>query len=332
MTNITRRSVAAGLAGMAALSHARPSAAQAYPASPVKLVVPFPPGNFSDLVGRLMVEEMQTRHGVTLVVDNRPGATGAIGVQVATQAQPDGYTMLVSSNSPLTVNSAVRRNIPFDIMKDLEPVALMGWTGFLLVVPPDFPAKTLAEAVALLKASPGKYTAANPGTGTTGHLITEMLARAIGTRVEHAPYRGSGQALMDINQGRAHLMIDAMTTSLPQVRGGTVRPLAVLSTKRSPLIPDVPSMAESGVPEISNIDAVAWTGMFAPAKTPRSVVEYWSEKVNVLLHDRKVIDRLATMNIEAAPPGKPSDLRDLMEKELARWKTVASEANISIGN
>jgi tripartite-type tricarboxylate transporter receptor subunit TctC len=328
---LSRRAMTSALAGMSLLGDLRASGAQAYPSSPVRIVVPFPPGNFSDLVGRLLVEEMQTRYGTTLVIDNRAGATGAIGVQVAVQAQPDGYTMLVSSNSPLTVNSAVRRNIPFDIMKDLEPVALMGWTGFLLVVSPDFPARTLAEAVALLRASPGRYTAANPGTGTTGHLITEMLARAIGTRVEHAPYRGSGQALMDINQGRAHLMIDAMTSSLPQVRGGTVRPLAVLSTKRSPLIPEVPSMAESGVPEIANIDAVAWTGMFAPARTPAPTVQYWSEKVNTLLRDRKVVERLAAMNVEAAPPGTPAELRALMEKELARWKTVAAEASISVG-
>ncbi len=329
---ISRRAVTSSLASLAMMGGVRTGAAQAYPASPVRIVVPFPPGNFSDLVGRLLVEEMQTRYGATLVVDNRAGATGAIGVQVITQAQPDGYSLLLSSNSPLSVNSAVRRNIPFDIKKDLEPVSLLGWTGYLLVVPPDFPANTLAEAVALWRASPGKYTAANPGTGTAGHLITEMVALNLGTKFEHAPYRGSGQALMDINQNRAHLMIDAMTSSLPQVRGKTVKPLCVMSPRRSPLIPEVPCIAELGVPELANIDVVAWAGLFAPARTPAPIIEYWSEKSNALLRDPKVIERLATMNVEAAPPGTPADMRNLMEKELVRWTEVARQAGISIGN
>ena len=328
---MSRRAFGASMASAALLGGARRAAAQDYPSSPVRIVVPFPPGNFSDLVGRLLVEEMQTRYGATLVVDNRAGATGAIGVQVVTQAQPDGYTLLLSSNSPLSVNAAVRSNLPFDIKKDLEPIGLLGWTGYLLVVPPDFPARTLAEAVQLWRASPGKYTAANPGTGTAGHLITELVALNLGTRFEHAPYRGSGQALMDVNQNRAHLMIDAMTSSLPQVQGKTVRPLCVMSPRRSPLIPEVPSIAEAGVPELANIDVVAWAGLFAPARTPAPIVQYWSERSNVLLRDPKVVQRLAGMNVEAAPPGTPRDMRDLMEKELVRWTDVARKAGIATG-
>ncbi|MBN8938951.1 MAG: hypothetical protein J0H01_05645 [Rhizobiales bacterium] len=329
---ISRRVFGSSLATAALLGGMRGAAAQAYPSSPVRIVVPFPPGNFSDLVGRLLVEEMQTRYGATLVVDNRAGATGAIGVQVVTQAQPDGYSLLLSSNSPLSVNSAVRRNLPFDIRKDLMPISLLGWTGYLLVVPPDFPAKTLAEAVQLWRSAPGKYTAANPGTGTAGHLITEMLALNLGTKFEHAPYRGSGQALMDINQNRAHLMIDAMTSSLPQVRGNMVRPLCVMSPRRSPLIPEVLSIAESGVPELADIDVVAWAGLFAPTRTPAPIVQYWSEKSNALLRDPKIIERLVAMNVEAAPPGTPADMRDLMEKELARWTEVAKRAGVSVGD
>ena len=328
---MSRRVFGASMAGAALLGGARRARAQDYPSSPVRIVVPFPPGNFSDLVGRLLVEEMQNRYGATLVVDNRAGATGAIGVQVVTQAQPDGYSLLLSSNSPLSVNAAVRSNLPFDIKKDLEPISLLGWTGYLLVVPPDFPARTLAEAVQLWRASPGQYTAANPGTGTAGHLITELVALNLGTRFEHAPYRGSGQALMDVNQNRAHLMIDAMTSSLPQVQGKTVRPLCVMSPRRSPLIPEVPSIAEAGVPELANIDVVAWAGLFAPARTPAPIVQYWSERSNVLLRDPKVVQRLAGMNVEAAPPGTPRDMRDLMEKELVRWTDVARKAGIATG-
>ena len=253
---ISRRDLLSTLASIPILFESQRAFAQAYPANPIKFVVPFPPGNFSDLVGRLVLDEMRARYGVVGVVENRPGATGAMGVQFVTQAQPDGYSLLMSSNSPLTVNSAVRKDMPFDVLKDLEPIGLLGWTGYLIVAPPDFPAQTMAEAVDLWRASPGKYTAANPGVGTAGHLATERLARAIGTKFEHLPYRGSGQALMDVNQGRAHLMIDAMTSSLPQVRGGTVKPLAVVSSRRSPLIPEVPSLAESNVPEVADIELV----------------------------------------------------------------------------
>lgn len=328
---VSRRRVGASLVGLSALLSGK-SFGQTYPASPVKLFVPFPPGNFSDLVGRLFSEEMRIRYGAVAVVENRPGATGAIGVQSVTQAQPDGYSLLMSSNSPLTVNSAVRQNIAFDIMKDLAPIGLLGWTGYLIVVPPNFPADTLADAIKLWRSEPGKYTAANPGIGTAGHLATERLARAIGTKFEHVPYRGSGQALMDLNQDRAHLMIDAMTSALPQVRGGIVKPLAVVSTRRSALIPEIPCMAEAGVPEVADIDLIAWTGLLAPARTPAAIVAYWSEKINVMLADKKVVQRLFDINVEAAPAGTPKEFGDQMGRELARWRDVAREAGISLAN
>ena len=306
----------------------RSARAQSYPARPVRLVVPFPPGNMSDLISRVLVEEMQVRQRTTLVVDNRAGATGALGVQAVARAEPDGYTLLVSSNSPLTVNPAIRPNLPFDVMRDLAPIALLGWTGFLIVFSPNFPARNLAEAVAVMRASPGKYIAANPGSGTAGHLIAEMFSRLTGTRLEHAPYRGSGQALMDVSQGRVHLMIDAMTSSLPQVRGGTVKALAVLSQRRSPLAPDVPSMPESAVAEVAQFEALAWTGLLAPSLVAPEVVAYWNGQANALLGEPRFVERLAAMNVEAAPPGPPERLRELMQAELARWTQLAREADI----
>ena len=327
MKGLSRRHVTAGL-GAVAVGGVRPTFAQGYPARPVRLIVPFPPGNMSDLISRLLVEEMQARQRATLVVDNRAGATGAIGVQAVARAEPDGYTLLVSSNSPLTVNPAVRSDLPFDIMRDLTPVALLGWTGFLIVFSPSFPASTLAEAVAVMRASPGKYIAANPGTGTAGHLITEMFSRLTGTRLEHAPYRGSSQALLDVSQGRVHMMIDAMTSSLPQVRGNMVKALAVLSQRRSPLAPEVPSMPESGVTEIAKFEALAWTGMLAPSSVPPDVIAYWNKEANALLGEPRFVERLAAMNVEAAPPGPPERLQELMQSELTRWTRLAREANI----
>lgn len=328
MEQISRRRFTFGLAGAAAMLGAQPAFGQAYPSRPIRLVVPFPPGNMSDLIGRRLAEELQARQGTTLVVDNRAGATGVIGVQAVTAAEPDGYTLLVSSNSPLTVNPAVRSDLPFDVMRDLTPVALLGWTGFLIVFSPEFPARTLAEAVAIMRAEPAKYIAANPGTGTAGHLITEMFSRLTGAKLVHAPYRGSGQALIDLSQGRVHMMIDAMTSSLPQVRGNTVKALAVLSQKRSPLAPEIPSMAESGIADISQFEAMAWTGLLAPSRVAPEVVAYWNERSNTLLRDARFVETLRTMNVEAAPPASPERLRELMQAELARWTQLAREANI----
>ena len=330
MKRFSRRIVTFGLTGLVTLDAVESALAQEYPARPVRLVVPFPPGNMSDLISRVLVEEMQARKRATLVVDNRAGATGAIGVQAVTRAEPDGYTLLVSSNSPLTVNPAIRSDLPYDVMRDLVPVALLGWTGFLIVFSPSFPAQNLAEAVAVMRASPGKYIAANPGTGTTSHLITEMFSRLTGAKLEHAPYRGSGQALMDVSQGRVHMMIDAMTSSLPQVRGGTVKPLAVLSQRRSPLAPEIPSMPESGIAEFAQFEALAWTGILAPSHVSTQVIDYWNGQANALLGEPRFVDRLAAMNVEAAPPGPPERLRELMQVELTRWTRLAREANIQV--
>jgi tripartite-type tricarboxylate transporter receptor subunit TctC len=329
MQRLSRRLVTLGL-GATALGAMRPALAQSYPARPVRLVVPFPPGNMSDLISRVLVEEMQARQRATLIVDNRAGATGAIGVQAVARAEPDGYTLLVSSNSPLTVNPAIRSDLPFDVMHDLEPIALLGWTGFLIVFSPNFPASSLAEAVGVMRASPGKYLAANPGTGTAGHLITEMFSRLTGTQLQHAPYRGSAQALLDLSQGRVHMMIDAMTSSLPQVHGGTVKALAVLSQRRSPLAPDIPSMPESGVAEVARFEAMAWTGMLGPSSVTPEVIAFWNGEANALLSDKHFADRLAAMNVEAAPPGPPQRLRELMQAELARWTQLAREAHIQV--
>lgn len=327
MKQLSRRLFTIGLTSLAAFGGKRPALSQTYPSRPVRLVVPFPPGNMSDLISRLLVDGVRS---TTLVVDNRPGATGAIGVQAVVRAEPDGYTLLVSSNSPLTVNPAVRSDVPFDVMRDLAPISLLGWTGFLLVFSPDFPASNLAEAIAVMRAAPGKYIAANPGTGTTGHLITEMFSRLTGAQLVHAPYRGSAQALTDLSQGRVHMMIDAMTSSLPQVRGNTVKAFAVLSQQRSPLAPEIPSMRESNVPEVAQFEALAWTGMLAPSLVAPEVIAFWNGQANALLRDPRFVEGLRAMNVEAAPPGPPERLRELMQAELTRWTRLAREANIQI--
>ncbi|WP_431304777.1 Bug family tripartite tricarboxylate transporter substrate binding protein [Sediminicoccus sp. BL-A-41-H5] len=313
-----------------ALALAPPAFAQAYPSRPVRIIVPFPPGNMSDLIARVLTEEMQTRHNVQIVVDNRAGATGAIGVQAVTSAPPDGHTLLLTSNSPVAVNPAVTPNLPFDVLRDLTPMSLIGWTGFLIVVPPDLPANNLAELVALMRANPGRYIAANPGMGTAGHLTTEMFSRLARVPMEQVPYRGSAQALLDLSVGRVHFMIDAMTSAQPQVVGGRVKALAVLAQSRSPILPNVPSMRESGVPEVVDFQSLAWAGLFGPAGTPPAVTLYWNRIFNELLADPAFVRRLATQNVEAAPPGGPERLADILRTDLGRWQQLVREANIRI--
>lgn len=308
------------------------SAQGAYPNRPVRFVVPFPPGNMSDLISRLMVDEMQTRGGTRIVVDNRAGATGAIGIQAVTQSAPDGYTLLMSSNSPLVVNPAVTRGLPFDVTRDLAPIGLVGWTSFLIVVPPNFPARNLAEALDLFRTRPGQYVAANPGSGTFGHLVTEQIFRAAGIRMEQVPYRGSAQALLDMQQGRVHFMVDAMTSALPQVQGNAVKALAVLANRRSPLAPEIPTLAESGRPDLAPLESMAWTGLLGPTGTPPEVIAFWNRAIAEMLRDPALVRRFAAINVETAPPSPPERLGEMVRTELARWTAVAHDANISVSN
>jgi len=307
-----------------------PLAAQPYPSRPVRMVVSFPPGNMADLVARVLAEEAQRRLNVTIVVENRAGASGALGVQAVTTARPDGYTMLVTSLSPIVVNPALIRNMPYDPQRDLAPVSLLGWTGYIVSVAPDFPAQNLAEAVQTLRANPGRYTAGNPGMGTLAHLATEQFSQLIGTRVESVPYRGSGAALLDLSTGRIALMVDAMTSSLPQVQAGRVRGLAVVQPTRSALAPDLPAMTEVNVPELRDFQALAWAGVFGPRGMPEEAISYWNTTLNSWLADPAFAQRFAAQNLEVAPPGGPERLAELVRSDLAKWNRVARDANIEL--
>ncbi len=307
-----------------------PAAAQPYPSRPVRFVVPFPPGNAADVTSRVLAEEAQRRLNLSVVVENRAGASGALGVQAVTSARPDGYTLLVTSLSPIVVNPALIRSLPYDPQKDLVPISLLGWTGYIFSVAPDFPARTLAEAVAVLRANPGRYSAGNPGMGTLAHLTTELFGQLIGTRLESVPYRGSGAALLDLSTGRLGVMIDAMTSSLPQVQAGRVRGLAVVQSTRSPLAPELPSMAEAGVPELRDMQAQAWVALFGPAGLPEEVIGFWNREMSRWLADPAIAQPFAAQNLEVAPPAGPERLAELVRSDLAKWSRVARDANIEM--
>jgi tripartite-type tricarboxylate transporter receptor subunit TctC len=307
-----------------------PAWAQSYPSRPVRLVVPFPPGNAADLTARVLADEAQRRLNISVIVENRAGASGALGVQAVTSARPDGYTLLVTSLSPIVVNPALIRNLPYDPQRDLMPISLLGWTGYIFSVAPDFPARTLSEAVAVLRSQPGRYSAGNPGIGTLAHLTTELFGQLVGTRLESVPYRGSGAALLDLSTGRIAVMIDAMTSSLPQVQAGRVRGLAVVQPTRSALVPDLPSMAEVGVPELANFQALAWVALFGPVGLPEEVMGFWNREMNKWLADPAFAARFTAQNLEVAPPGGPDRLAELVRADLAKWNRVARDAKIEM--
>lgn len=324
-----RREVLAGAFAAAGLGFG--ASAQAYPSRPVRLIIPFPPGNLADLTARLTAEEVQRRLGHAWVADNRAGASGAIGIRAVIQAPPDGYTLLLSSLSPIVVNPVLNSDPGYDPLRDLAPILLMGWTGYLLVCSPDFPATTLAEAIAVVRAAPlGRYAMATPGTGTLSHLASEQFMLQTGTRMETVPYRGSGAALMDVASGRVALMIDAMSTALPQARGGQVRALAVVQRDRSPLAPEIPAISELGVPEVARMEVRAWTGLFGAAATPPEVVDYWNRELGKMFADPAVAQRFAAQNVEVAPPESAARFREMIGEELVRWRRVVEDAKIEV--
>jgi tripartite-type tricarboxylate transporter receptor subunit TctC len=313
---------ACGVAGMAA--------AQPYPSRPVRFIVPFPPGNAADLTARVLAEEAQRRLNLSVVVENRAGGSGTVGVQAVTGARPDGYTFLVTSLSPIVVNPALIRNLPYDPQRELAPVSLLGWTGYLFLAAPEFPARTLPEAIAVIRANPGRYSAGNPGVGTLAHLTTELFGLLTGARVESVPYRGSAAALLDLSTGRLGVMIDAMTSALPQVQGGRVRALAVVQPTRSALAPEVPSMVETGVAELRDFQAQAWVALFGPAGLPDEVTQYWNREMNRWLADPAFAARFASQNLEVAPPSPPERLAELVASDIAKWSRVAQDARIEM--
>ena len=326
---ITRRAM--GLAALGALA-AGSVHAQAWPSRPIRLVVPFPAGNAGDITARIIGEEIAKRLGQPVVVDNRAGASGAIGIQAVMQAPADGHTLLVTSLSPLSIVPALTRSLPYDPERDLLPVALVGWTGMLLVAAPDFPAGDVGGVVRELQSHPGKHSFANIGPGTLSHLTQEQFRVALGLQFEAVPYRGSGQALLDVSTGRVGLMFDGMTSSLAQVQAGRVKAIAVSSQRRSSFAPEVPTLAESGNPRLNNFEAVGWTGMLAPRGTPQAVIERLNAVVNDALRDPGLVQRFAAQALDTYPPSGPAEFGAYIRADLARWRGVVQDAGIPVTN
>jgi tripartite-type tricarboxylate transporter receptor subunit TctC len=324
---LTRRAIgAAALAGLAA----PPVRADTFPSRSIRIIVPFPAGNAGDITARLTGEELSRRLGQPVVVDNRAGASGALGIQALIAAPADGHTLLVTSLSPLSITPALNRNLPYDPERDLAPVALIGWTGMMLVAAPELPVRSVADVVQLLRSQPGRHSFAHLGPGTLSHLTEELFALSLGLQVEGVPYRGSGQALLDVSTNRVSFMFDGMTSSLAQAQAGRVRGIAVSSPRRSIFAQDLPTLAESGLPNLEGFDVVGWTAMVAPRGTPADVISRINAAVNDALREGALAQRAAAQALELFPPAPPEALAAYLRADIERWRRVVREAKIEV--
>lgn len=315
MQSITRRYAIAYLAALAAASGA--TAQEAWPARPIQMVIPFPPGGPTDVTGRVLAEKLGIELKRNVVVENKAGASGNIGAQFVAKAPADGYTIFFSTGGTHGINPFLYAKPGYDPVKDFAPVAWVTTSPNILVVHPSFPAKTLTELIALAKASPGKLSSAAPGQGSTPHMFGELLKRTAGIEIQHIAYRGSGPALADVVAGHVPIMFDGIPSSLPLVQAGKLRAIAVTGTARLPAAPDIPTVAES----IPGFDASGWFAVYAPAGTPPAVVARLNQAINRVLEMPDVRKRYAELGAEPVG-GPPEKLRDQVAKELAKWSEL----------
>jgi len=299
------------------------AAAQAWPAKPIRWIVPFAPGGSLDTSARIFAVPMGTAFKQQIVIENRAGASGNIGADAAAKATPDGYTMLFSTVS-LTINETLYRKLPFDLKKDLIPVVQVAVLPNVMVVPPSLPATTIQEFVALAQQKPGTMNFGSGGTGTSVHVMGELFKLKAGIDITHVPYKGSGPAVSDLVGGRVQIMFDAAPSLIAHVRSGKLRVLAAASTERNRLLPDVPTFAELGYPQVN---VSLWYGLLAPAGTPRAVVEKLNRAVGQVLDTKEVTERLQAQGAEPMR-GTPEAFATFMQKEMAKWAPVVKAANV----
>ncbi|MGZ5231442.1 MAG: Bug family tripartite tricarboxylate transporter substrate binding protein [Burkholderiales bacterium] len=305
---------------------AAPVLAQNYPTKPLRLVVGYSPGGPNDILARVVGQKLSDGLGVPVLVDNRPGADSMIGTQLTARATPDGYTISVISASS-TIHPSVYTNIPYDIIKDLSPVTVLASSVFVLVVNPSLPVKSVKELIALAKSRPGQLNFASSGPGGTLHLAGELFKSLAHVDMNHIPYKGGAPAVTDVISGQVELMFSPMAVAMPHVKSGKLRLLAVTSAKRWPALPNVPTMAEAGVP---GYEATGWYGIVAPARTPPPIITRLNQEIVKVLALPDVRQQLAGYDLE--PVGNsPEQMASHMKAEVAKYAKVARDAKIPPG-
>jgi tripartite-type tricarboxylate transporter receptor subunit TctC len=315
------------LLAIAAATLASSALAQAaWPAKPIRIVVPFPPGGGTDIIARETSQRVAAATGWTFVIDNKPGAGGNLGVDAVVKSPADGYTLVLGQTSNLAINPTLYPKLPYDPQKDLAPIVLIADAPLVLVTHAGSPYKTLGDAVAAAKARPGQVNFASPGNGTVAHLTGELFQRAAGIKTQHVPYKGAAQAMTDVISGTVELYLSSVPTLLGQIKQGKLRPLAVTSARRVDDLPNVPTINESGY---KGFDAVTWFGLLAPAGTPKEVVARLNQEFNKALQQPALRKRLAD---EGADPtgGTPQQFAALIKDDMVRWGKVVKDSGVRI--
>lgn len=308
------------------LATAPASAQQDYPSKPIRLIVPFAPGGVTDTGARVVADKLGQRLGQQVVVDNKPGASGNIGTQMVAMAAPDGYTLLLGFDGTMVINPHVYAKVPFDTLKDFAPVSKIGDAALIIVAHPSVPAKTVQELVAYSRSIPGGVSYGSAGTGSTPHLAGELLKARTGANLVHVPYKGGGQAMADVVGGTLPMLYTAVAGAYPFVQKGLVKAIAVSSKQRLASLPDVPTVAESGVP---GFESVSWIGILAPAGTPKPIVDRLQREIHAVVLSPEIKERLASLGIAAS--GNTSEEFGLqLKSDLAHYAAVVKTANIKV--
>ena len=318
--NIRRAIAALALSALAASA-----AAQEYPVKPIKIVVPFPPAGGTDILARTVANELSQANKWTVVIENKAGAGGNIGVDTTAKAQPDGYTLVMGQTSNLAISPSLYSKLPYNPVKDLEPIALVGSGPIAIVVRADSPYKTLADLIAAGKAKPGSIMMASPGNGTVAHLVGMRLQKITGAKFEHIPYKGAAAAIPDVMTGRVDFYMSSVPTLESHIANGTLRALAVTSVKRSPVLPNVPTVAET----LKGFDANTWFGILAPAGTPKPIIAKLNAEINKALKAPAVRKAIEEQGGEILG-GTPEQFAQVIRTDLASWAPIVKDSGAQV--
>ncbi len=299
--------------------------AQQYPAKPIRLVVPFPAGGATDIFARAVSQKLGEKLGTNVIVDNKPGAGGTIGSDIAAKAPADGYTLLLSTTSTHSIAPSFGAKLPYDAVADFTPIAHVGNAPSIMLVPNTSPAKTVKEWVDYARKNPGKLNYASSGNGTVVHLGSEYFKAQAGLFLVHIPYRGTALAIPDLASGKVDMLLDSLPSGLPHVKQGRLRALGITSLKRSPLLPDLPAVSES----VPGYESVTWFGVYGPKGLPADIVAKVNAGLNQALAEADVKDRLAQLGIEPAG-GTPQQFATMVARDRAKWKKIIDDRKLSL--
>ncbi|CAB3854348.1 hypothetical protein LMG26858_01882 [Achromobacter anxifer] len=309
-----------------ALAACAPAVAQQYPNQPIRVIVPFTPGGGTDFLSRTVAAKLSDSVKWNVVAENRPGAGGTIGITTAARAKPDGYEIVMGQVDNLAVAPSLYAKLAYDPVKDFEPIGIVGEAPLVIVAGKNGPYKSLKDLIAAAKKAPGTINYGSPGAGTITHLAAELLQLQAGIKLVHVPYKGSGPAMADLLGGQVPVIFTSIPSAAPQIKAGSAIPLAVTSLKRSPAMPDVPTIAESGYPDF---DVRVWYGLLAPAQTPKPIIQTLNTELNKILAQKDVQDALAAQGATAMPT-TPAQFAQTIDADYKKWRSLIQSANVKL--